>query len=338
MKKKKILITLIMLVTLCTLNVTHAADGILGFLEYAENAQDTSFWYTSSDKLRIRNVTNNSIEIESPLIRSNTSPVTTYLFNVSADYRANGNPTDFWCIYDIDTYDGVVKNSDTFRIELDISNLRKDKIYYVYAIPIDTHLWNGTNWVCTASEAKNFITEGVVWKESSVNWEDPCFNINDGIHWEWLYCENHISWNSNDWNSNNWNNGIVYSINNVSSTCNNNGTVTATWQSWADVDIDIYQLNDDKWLFEKIWTVNSERKSFTFTPLERNHFSIRFEPVDWTQKINYDWHCLETATPEVKPVDKVEPVVVWPKENIMIILFGTLILYIVYRVATRKRS
>ena len=335
MNKKLALILTVMMLGLNMFN-TISADGILDFLDYAENAQDTNFWYTDSDSLRIRNISNSTIEVESPLIKFGSNTVTSYLFNVSANARANANPEKFWCLYDIENDPNVTINWNTsFRVELDISSLDRSKTYYIYAIPVYPFAWNGRNWLCSASEAKNFIEDGAIWMESTVNWEDPCFNIGDDIYWEGDYCENHSSWR---WNSSSTK---IDAIKNITHWVDGKN-ITLRWESYANVNLEIYLWSDNSQKFELIWTVNSERESYTFKATRNWDYTVKLKPIDWNyQDKNYTLHYLDSSSPQVTPVNNnttVKPVVVWPKENIMLIIFGTLILYIVYRVATRKRD
>lgn len=333
MKRQRIWIVIAMIAFVVLSNFTKS-DGIYDWLDFAESYQSTTFWYSSNDRLVIKylDTSNSSVDVESPVIKDGEVEITSYLFNVSEDSRANANPVAVRCFYNINP------SWNKFTVNLDMSSLNKSKTYYLYATPI-LYAWSGVNWPCSATDARNLLDVGIPWTESTANWEDPCVNINANVYWVWTYCEERSS-SSNNSNSNNTNTNI-YSISNISHICESNWTTTVTWQSYADVNVEILLRNDNKGSFEKIWTVFSERKSFNFTPKDDEwHFSLRFEPVDWSQKINYDWHCLTTASPEVKPVEptNVKPVVVWPKENIMMIVFWTLILYVVYRVAARKRS
>ena len=133
----------------------------------------------------------------------------------------------------------------------------------------------------------------------------------------------------------------MYAIRSVSHTYDGNN-ITLTWESLgADVSVEILLWYESSESYRKIWTVNSEDKTFTFRAVHNWDHLVKFNLEDPYQDIVYTAHYLQTENPEVKPVEPttdVKPVVVWPKENILMILFGTLILYIVYRVAARKRS
>ena len=332
MNKKLALIMTVMMLVVNTLGVARA-DGILDFLDYAEWAQDSSYWYSSDDRLEIKHISSTTIDVQSPIIKYGSNNVKMYLFNVSAESKANANPTKFWCLYNIENDDNITINWDRFRVELDISSLDRNKTYYLYAIPVYWFGWDGDNGVCSASDAKSFIEDGFVWLDSRENWEDPCFNIGDNIYWEGDYCDNHRSWN---WSSSSTKIDAIKNITHWVDWKN----ITLRWESYANVNLEIFLWSDSAQRFELLGTVNSETRSFTFKSTRNWDYTVKLKPVDGNyQDKNYTLHYLDSSDPQVTPVTTdVKPVVVWPKENIMIILFGTLILYIVYRVATRKRD
>jgi len=330
MKKRFSLIMVLALFTLFTFGVARA-DSILDFLKLAE-AQDDTFGYSSDDKLIIKDITNSNIDIESPIIKKWSRDVTAYLFNVSTS-RANSAPVAYWCIYNLND---VTVNWNKFSVSLRTSSLDRDETYYIYAIPVDWSVANGTNGLCTSNEAKDLLDSWILWRESITNGEDPCFKIDGWIYWEWSYCENHSS--GNRWWDNS--NGVgVYAIRNISHTYDGKN-IKLTWESLgADVNVEIFLWYEDDNTFKKIWDVNSEKKAFTFKAVHSGDHIVKLKPADNYQEINYTAHYLETVSPQVEPVTPstpVKPVVVWPKENIMLVIFGTLILYVVYRIAKRK--
>lgn len=344
MNKKKIWIVALILTTLLTLNVANS-DGLLDVLNYTDTT-DTTFGYSASDEIRITNVSRSSIEIESPIIQNWSMDVESYLINVSAESRANRNPIAFWCIYDIHG-EGVRIDWRNFKVELDLNDLDKNKTYYVYALPIMNAWWWGeTNWYCAASEAGNFLRNGImIWKSSMENWSDPCFNVNDNIYWKDDYCESRATSSSSQTQSSNQTQSTssstsqwrweIESIKNVSHYCSND-SVILTWNSFSNVDLEIFLRTNPDWPFEKLSTVNSNTELYSF-PIKYNwDHIVNLKPVDGTKTIRYTAHCLMTENPEVKPVTPVKPVVVWPKENIIMIVFGTILLYIIYTIAKRK--
>lgn len=326
---KKIYLRLFSFVLCFALLWLASADSILDFLNYAELEQ-WNFWYTSSDRLTIDAVTNSYVDVSSPVIKNDWNNITSYLFTVSTE-RWYVNPVAHRC------FDDVTINWNRFSVWLDIGWtdwLDRNEVYYLYAVPLDIPVSAGNNWRCSSEDAQAFVSLWTAWRESTVNGEDPCFNIAETIYWVWTYCEMHTSWNW--WSSD----GLVKSIRNVTHECDWKN-VTIKRESLADVNIDVLLRSDSEQRFKTLWTVNSERKSYSFTDTDSWDFTVKLRPVDGTQDINYTEHCLVTTSPEVTPVNPdtpVKPPVVWPKENIMLILLWTLVLYILYRVATRKRD
>lgn len=318
------------LIALMAMGVSIAADSILDYLDFVW-VQDDTFGYSSDDVLSIKDVSTSNIDIESPMIKKWTRDVTSYIFNVSTS-RANATPVAYWCFYDVS--DDVTSNGNKFRVSLDTRSLRGDTTYYIYSTPID---WLTVNWddgKCSLDDVENFFDNWILWRESITNWKDPCFKIDESIYWEWNYCENHSSGNE-------WGTTKPYAIRNISHTYDGKN-IRLTWESLgADINVEILLWYEWDQTFKKIWTVNSEDNSFTFKAVHNWDHILKFKMNDSYQDINYTAHYLETESPEVKPVEpatNVKPVVVWPKENILMIIFGTLILYIVYRFAARKRS
>ena len=293
MKKFTFWVMAFALLPLVSLWVSVSADSILDFLNYAESGI-WSFGYNSSDRLSILSVSNSFVDVESPLIKDGSKNITSYIFSASTE-RWYGNPVAYWC------FDDVSINWNKFSVELDVRSLDQSQVYYLYSIPLDLGVAWVYSWECTVNDVTTFLNLWVAWKESAVNWEDPCFRINDRVYGEGTYCAWHNTASNNQTS--------VYSINWVSHVFNWS-EIKLTWNSFADVNIEVFLWNDDRNTFEKLGDVDSDRKSYTFTA-----------------RYNGD----HIVVPK-----EVKPVVVWPKENIMLILFGTLILYIVYRLARRK--
>ena len=336
MKKTLIFSMVLAMFVLMGFGVSRA-DSILDYLDFAW-VQDDSFGYSADDLLSIKDVTNSNIDVESPVIKKWTRDVTAYIFNLSTS-RGNATPVAYWCFYDITS--DITSNGNKFRISLDLGDvsLNSSTAYYVYATPVDWVILRWDNGKCTREDVENFFDNGILWRESITNWKDPCIKIDGSIYWEWNYCANHGSENGWSSSSSSTSSTSVYAIRNVSHTYDGKN-IKLTWESlWADVDVEIFLWYDSEQTFKKIWTVNSETKSFTFKAVHNWDHILKLNLEDPYQDINYTAHYLETENPEVKPVEPdVKPVVVWPKENIMLILFWTLILYVVYRIAARKRS
>ena len=305
------------------------ADGILDYLNYAE-LDMWNFWYTSSDRLNIDRVSTSYVDVSSPVIKNEWNNITSYLFAASTEkwYR---NPVAFWC------FDDVAINWNRFSVELDTDDLIRSEVYYLYAVPVDS-VPIGNSWKCSSVDAQAFVSVWTVWKDSAVNGEDPCFSLENSVYWEWNYCEDHVSWNWGWWSD--W---LVYSIRAIDHAYSDDRTsIVLTWESLTDTNIEVYLRDDDAEKFNSLWTVNSERRSFSCKVTRNWDYIFRLRPADWWIIMDYTAHDIQTKSPEVTPVvtpdTPVKPPVVWPKENILMIVFWTLILYIVYRIAVRKRS
>ena len=308
--------------------ISFAAVSLLDFLEIADSEQG-NFWYTSNDRLTIRNVSNSLIDVDSPVIKDGTGDIASYLFVASTE-RAYWNPVNYRCFYNVSI------NWNKFSVELDTSELTSSQVYYLYAIPVS---WSDpldglSNWICSAEDATVFLNMWKPWKESSVNWEDPCFKISDKVYWEWLYCER---WNNNNSNNQSDQTSVRTITSNATHLCDKK-KITVGRNSFADVNLEILLRYDNENTFKKMADVNSNQLSYTFNQVFDGDHIVKIKPSDWTTPVDYTIHCLDTSSPEVKPVDPVKPPVVWPKENIMIIIIWTVVLYLVYRIATRKRS
>ena len=296
------------------------ADSILDFLDYAD-AQQWSYWYTSRDSLTIVNITNSYVDVSSPIVKNWTKDINWYLF-VASTQKAQKSPVAYWC------FDDVTFEWNKFTVWLSTTSLNPSEIYYIYATPLDSITWV-YNWSCTASDANQFIQwASSAWNDSTANGSDPCFIIQDKFYWEWNDCENH----KNPWSSN------IYSITWVSHVYDWKN-IKLTWNSYANVNLDIFLWDESKWAFVGLGSVNSDQKEYTFTARHDWDHIVKIRPADNSQEINYTAHYKESTTPQVTPVtpnNPVKPVVVWPKENIMYIIFGTLLLYVIYRIARRK--
>jgi hypothetical protein len=193
----------------------------------------------------------------------------------------------------------------TFNTELDIDDdIDQDTIYYVVIVPKDD--------------------AGSIWEVSN----EICFRLVDQISGEGDDCLNteiaavHGAW-------------ADMNLANISDTINGN-TVTLRWLSiaWSD-DIEIYLRDEDAGTFHKLSTVNMTDESYSFTMNEAGEHIVKFIPDNGGWEINYTFNVLGVSNNTYsKPT--VTPVIVWPKENIIAILIGTLLIYLIYRVVKRK--
>lgn len=315
-------------------SVAKAEDPLSYIKMVAELEWTYSFGYSESDRLTIRNVSDASIDVDSPIIKNEGNDITSYWFFATED-KWTTIPQINRC------FDDVQIDWNKFSVSLETDWMSKSTVYYLYAVPINSSVKIGKNWSCSSSEAISWWKLSVVWRDSSVNNDDPCFKISWRVYWKWNECSSSSVVSSSSTVASSTASHTtaqttsVYSIAWVSHTYTWN-QITLTWNSFSDVDMVVYYENPSNWRFERLWTVNSDTKTYTFTAKHDWDYLIRFEPVDGTQPIHYTAHYVKTETPQVTPT--VKPPVVWPKENILLVVFGTLILYVIYSVVRRKAS
>lgn len=341
MKKFLLWLAWLTLLSVPFLGFSRADSNILDYIKHMEDAGKSTadFWYLDTDNLNIKYVSNNYIEVTSPIVKNWTKDITSYIFYASTS-KVYWDSMTYRCYDDITEY--ITTNWNKFTLELDTKSLNKSNVYYLYAIPLELSLTWYYHWECSASDVDDLMTPSIstYWDVSFVNWKDPCFRIDEWVYWEWNDCKKDGSSSSSDSSSSSsdWNSSSPYTITTNDTHWCNGKKITVGWNSFDDVKIEVLLWYESEQTFKQIWTVNSSDLSFTFNQVFDWDHIVKLKPSDWTTPVDYTIHCLEAASPEVKPVDPVKPVVVWPKENIMIIIIWTIILYVVYRIATRKRS
>lgn len=196
----------------------------------------------------------------------------------------------------------------TFTMELDTDDdIDDDTVYYVVAVPRD--------------EA------GSLWEISN----EICFRLIDQVYWEGDECENTDIDAWSHWA------GADMNLANVSHTINWD-TVTLRWISIDGSDeIEIFLRDEDAGTFHKLASVDMDDESYSFDIDETGEHIVKFIPDNGGVEKNYTFNALGIdSDDDVDPV--VTPVVVWPKENIIAILIGTLLIYLLYRVAKARKK
>lgn len=340
MKKFRLLFAWLAILSVSFLSFSKA-DTILDYITHMNDSarSSASFWYLETDRLNIEYVSSSYIVVNSPIVKNWTNDVTSYIFYASTN-KVYWDSMTYRCYDDI-TND-ITSNWNRFRIQLDTTNLNHSETYYLYAIPVvDLTITWAFSGECSASIVESLTAAGTYGDSSFVNWKDPCFKTDEWIYWEWNDCNrdnSSSSSDSSDHTSNDWSSSTPYTItSNTTHGCNDK-KITVGRNSFSDVNIEVLLWYDNENTFKKIWDVRSDRLSYTFNQVFEWDHIIKLKPADWTTPVDYTIHCLESTSPEVTPTTPVKPPVVWPKENIMIIIIWTVVLYLVYRIATRKRS
>ena len=115
--------------------------------------------------------------------------------------------------------------------------------------------------------------------------------------------------------------------------------VTLRWTAVNGSDkVDIFLRNPTSEVFTKLSTVNMSAERYTFTATRNGEFIINFMPNNSGREKRYTFTIagVTGTTPTVKPIVKVPHV--GPAENIVVALFITFVLYLLYRRNTLKRK
>lgn len=325
-------------ITLISASIALADENVLDYLHMFENMEIT-FWYTANDHLTIRNVSDSSIDVDSPVIKKGEEDVEGYWFFAAID-TWTWLPQFNWC------FDTVSVDWNTFSVSLDTEWMSRNTVYYLYAVPISSTVKIGKNWSCSSGEALSWWSMSSVWEVSSMNGDDPCFKISGRVFGKWAECSSPSSSTTSTTTSTTStttaSHTTAQTTSNISSIAWVTHTfswnqITLTWNSLSDEQMEIfYEDPNNHGRFVYLATINTDDRSYTFTAKHDWDHLIRFAATDDSWSTHYTAHYTKTQTPQVTPT--VKPPVVWPKENIMLVVFGTLILYIVYSVVRRKAS
>jgi len=285
------------------------SDSVLDYLD--DIWWDILFWYWSSDQISVDNIDEDSVLIESPVLVDEFDDIINDYTLMYWEYPlidVLDDPTllDYSMEKSFENLD--LDWGSNFTMELTKSDdLDEDKIYYVVSVPRD--------------EA------GSLWEISN----EMCFRLVDQIYWEWDECENtdvststHSAW-------------ADMSLANVSHTINWD-TVTLSWVSIDGSDeIEIFLWDEEAGTFNKLSTVEMDSESYSFDINDNGEHIVKFIPSNWWVEKNYTFNAMGIEETD-DPAPTVTPVVVWPKENIIAILIGTIFIYLVYRVIKSRKK
>ncbi len=285
------------------------SDSVLDYLD--DIGWDILFGYGSSDRISVDSIDSDSISIESTVLQDEFDDIISDYTLMYGEYPLI-DVLDDPSLLDY-SREKAFENLDlvwdtTFTMELTTSDsIDEDKVYYVVAVPKDD-AWS-------------------LWEVSN----EICFRLVDQIYWEWDECENTdvSAWSHWAWADMNLA-GVSHTI--------NWDTVTLRWISLDGSDeIEIFLRDEDAWTFNKLASVGMDDESYSFNIDNNGEHIVKFIPDNGGVEKNYSFNAMWVDTPD-DPTPVVTPVVVWPKENIIAILIGTILIYLVYRVVKSKRK
>lgn len=279
-----------------------------------------NFGYLTQN-ISVKTINTTSITFESPVIRDeNGADVKRYVLSYGpyplSQLLAGWSQVSF-NDFTQKTFTFTSFSGSTFSMTLDASdNLVANKIYYVTAMPIDS-----SN------------------KQGEVSWPDICFRLQDQKNGLGNTCVS---------NSTHGTANMVLA--NVSHTKNGN-TITLRWTAVAGATkVDIFLLNNTTQVATKLVTKNMTDETYSFPLTTAAPQIVRFIPVDANGDqagTQVDYTMNESLTPDAPtppPAAPAKPSIpkvprVWPEQNMILVLIGTILVYGVIRfVRSKKRA
>lgn len=306
---KKIL-SLFLVSTIGLFSVAVNAQGLGDLIDSL--GSEISFWYTTTQKINIKEITNEKVVIESPLIKTeNNQNITKYtvmysefpLTEILEDTNLLNQTKE-------KAFD-ITWTNDTFTMELGIvDGIDIIKKYYLFVIPKDVN-WN-------LGEVSNEIRFNITEKTYGDAWSNEIYST-----------ENHNAA------------GADMTLANITHTINGS-TIILKWigVNWSNT-IDLSVMNPWSSSFNRIATVNMNDESYSFVASRNGEYIFQFTPDNQWKQVNYtvqmntisDWwnNWWWTTTTPITIVPKT-----WPKENIIVIIIAAFLGYILYKKLYRK--
>lgn len=297
---------------------------IIGLFSIAVNAQwlwdlidslwsEISFWYTTVEKITIKEITDEKVVIQSPLIKNqNNQNISNYTLMYSefplTEILENTNLLN-------ETKEKTITltgSEDPFHVELWIPDwLNPITKYYLFIIPKDD--------------------TGNLWEVSNEIW----FNISTKTYWDAWSSEVYTLDETHDaaW--------ADMTLANISHEINwNTITLKRIAVNWSET-IDLSVMTPGSSSFNRVATVNMNQETYAFTSNRNWEYIFKFTPDNNWKEINYS---LQMNTTIIGWNDNnwgwwtVIPVVpkTWPKENAIVIIIAAFLWYVIYRKLYRK--
>lgn len=288
--------------------VTSAATGDLR--DWMDNLNDEiPFWYTATQKITIDQITVGKIVIKSPVIEDELGnkikkytvmfsqyPLSQMLENAALIDQSMEKTFEFT----------TVTWEITMELTATTDGIAANNVYYISVIPKDE---NGI-----LGEISNELR----------------FKLATQTHGEGTYTEDNVIHTAA------WAN---MSLANVTHTITSN-RATLRWTAVDGSDkIDLFVWDPTSGVFERLAIVNMTDETYTFTLTRNGEYIVNFMPNNAGTEYRYTFIANGiTATPGTTPG---QPVIgkipaTWPKENILIILAISVVVYMIYRKAKSK--
>jgi len=299
--------------------MVFAASGDLQSLIW-NMADEVFFWYDTTNRISIKEVTSSKIVIETPILKDDMWDVISKYYVTYWPYALDELLNNPRASELMDQFkDKLVTTSvqaGTFQIELTSTwdALDINKKYYLVIIPRDSYDMPGS----MSNEVWFQLGNQTKWDTSDTTTPPPAVDT-------WAHAS-----------------AADMTLANITHLQDGN-KLTLKWTAleWSE-KVDIYNYNPTTKVYEKLTTANMSDESYTYTLTRKGEHQVKFIPTDGKEKVYMftvtEWTedtpppaTPDKPNPEIKKVPKVGP-----KENVMVAIILSSLLYVIYRRSTRK--
>jgi len=267
---------------------------------------EITFWYNANQKITVKEISDEKVIIESPLIKKDGIDILKYTIMYS-EYPLTEILENTTLLNQTKEKSFDISSQDPFSMELNLADgINPTTKYYLFVIPKDVG-WN-------------------LWEVSNEIW----FNISEKTYWD--------AWSSEIYTTQTVHSAAWadMSLANITHTINWN-TITLKWIAvdWSNT-IDLSVMTPGSSSFNRVATVSMDSQSYSFTASRNWEYIFQFTPdnqgkqVNYTLQMNTAWWW-ETPGPVIPVVPKT-----WPMENSIVIIIAAFLWYLIYRKLYRK--
>ncbi len=324
--KKTVLKSLLVKVSAWVLGfgMVFAASGDLQSL-IGNITEDTLFWYDDNNQITVKEVTPTKVVIETPILKDGLGEAIgnyyiTYGPNSLDELLNNPRADELMSQFS----DKLVKTTlKDWKLTIELTstgdNLNPTTKYYLVIIPRDAYdmpggmsnevrfqLSNQTKWD-TATPTTGATTTGA----TTTGTEQTHSSAADMT----LANITHLQ-------------------------VGNKITLKWTAVEWSE-KVDIYNYNPTTKVYEKLTTLNMDAEEYTYTISRNGEHQVKFLPTDGKEKVYMFQVTGLSDTPVTPPAKEPKPEIkkvpkVGPKENVMVAILLSSLLYVLYRRSYKK--
>lgn len=305
------------------LGMVFAASGDLQSL-IGNITDDVLFWYDDNNQITVKEVTSSKVVIETPILKDELGEVISKYYLTYGPYSLNellnNTRADELMGQFSDKLVTATQKDGKLTIELTATgdNLDPTKKTYLVIIPKDQYDMPGS----MSNEVWFQLSNQTKWDTSDVVSQTATLATNE----TWVHTS-----------------AADMTLANITHLQEGN-KITLKWTAveWSE-KVDIYNYNPTAKVYEKLATVNMDDEKYSYTISRNWEHQIKFLPTDGKEKVYMFVVTGLTETPTTTTTTKDEPKPeikkvpkVGPKENVMVAILLSSLLYVLYRRSTRK--